>query len=214
MRGTRNRARAPLTAVSAGVLAGVLAGLLLGAADATANDATRDAVVHRLDTTGNDAAVRAQIAIRPGRLALGDSVMLGASSRLRKRGFAVNATESRQVADGVAIVKAKRANGTLPRTVVVHLGTNGTFTFAQCRAMHRAAGAHRRLFVTTIKVRRSWTKGDNRVLRRCAARYLNTFLIDWQQRATGRPSYFYSDGFHLTPRGARVYARMMDRATS
>ncbi len=54
--------------------------------------------------------------------ALGDSVMLGAKTQLEKRGIRTDATVSRQFSSGVAILEAKRAAGTLPKRVVIHLG--------------------------------------------------------------------------------------------
>jgi hypothetical protein len=146
-----------------------------------------------------------------GRYALGDSVMRGAKTPLQARGFAVDAKTSRQVYDGVRILKAKRRDGTLRRQVVVHLGTNGTFSASECRAMHRIVGGARNLYVTTVHVPRSWESQNNRVVTRCARRYKNVFLIDWQKFVRRHGGLIESDGYHLTPRGARRYAVLVDR---
>jgi len=152
--------------------------------------------------------------VSKGRFALGDSVMRGAQSNLRNRGFRVNASGSRQVSEGLAALRAQRKRGQLPKNVVVHLGTNGTFTASQCAAMHRTVGGKRRLFVLTIKVPRSWTAPNNRVLTRCARKFGNTHLIDWRKFAVNHRWATYDDGYHLTPRGAVAYANLIDRNVS
>jgi len=151
------------------------------------------------------------IAATKGRFALGDSVMLGAKPRLENRGFAVNTAISRQVYDGVNILKSKRRSGALHKQTVVHLGTNGTFSASQCRAMHRIVGKKRNLFLLTVKVPRSWEDLNNRVIRRCAKRYRNTFLIDWRKFVSNHRGLIESDGYHLTPRGQRKYTALVDR---
>ncbi len=37
-------------------------------------------------------------------------------------------------------------------------------------------------------------------------RYPNAVLVDWYSATIGRPELFYSDGFHLRPKGQRMYA--------
>jgi hypothetical protein len=158
------------------------------------------------------AATAAQHArLSSGRFAVGDSVMLGAKTRLQHRGFAVNAVKSRQVADGIDVLRAKRRHGALPRQVVVHLGTNGTFLAGQCRQMHHIVGRKRHLILLTVRVPRSWSAANNRVISRCAQRYRNTFVVDWRRYANRHGGLVESDGYHLTPKGARRYAGLVDR---
>jgi len=139
--------------------------------------------------------------------------MLGAKYRLKALGFGiVDAVESRQAYTGPA--ELRRRGGSLPDTVVVHLGTNGTFPLSTCKAMVRAVGPERHLFLVTVHVARSWTKGNNEVIRQCAAAFPpgRVTVIDWNWAASRHPSWLYSDKTHLTPAGARGYARVIDRA--
>ena len=152
--------------------------------------------------------------VTKGRFALGDSVMQGAKGNLRNRGFRVNTNKSRQVYEGVEVLRSQRSRGNLRKNVVVHLGTNGSFTASQCASMHRIVGAHRRLFVLTVKAPRSWTSSNNRVISRCARKFENTHLIDWRRFAINHRWATYSDGYHLTARGAAAYARLIDRSVS
>jgi hypothetical protein len=136
--------------------------------------------------------------------------MLGAKSHLAARGYSVDATVSRQVEDGIAVLRAKRRNGVLRPVVVVHLGTNGTFSRDQCRRLHRTVGPSRRLFLVTVSVPRSWEAGNNHVIRRCARRYDNVWSVGWRRYVVRHPWVVGSDGYHLTPSGARAYGRLID----
>ncbi len=62
--------------------------------------------------------------------AIGDSVMIDTKSDLRHdiSGIVINADVSRQVAAGIRILQRQQRNGTIARTTVFGLGTNGTFT--------------------------------------------------------------------------------------
>ncbi len=147
-----------------------------------------------------------------GRYALGDSVMLGARSGLTARGFQVNATESRQFSAAVPIVKAKAKNGSLPRNLVVALGTNGYIALSDCKAIVAAAGSTRRVFLVTNRVPRVWQKANNDRMRACDSYFASgrVAIIDWYGYSAGHSSWFYSDKFHLKPTGQSAYARFLD----
>ena len=164
---------------------------------------------------GSPAAARTatHLKIPPGRFALGDSVMLGAKYKLKALGFGgVDAVESRQAYSGPS--ELRHRGGALPENVVVHLGTNGTFPLSTCKAIVRAVGPERHLFLLTVHVDRSWTRGNNKVIRECAADYPpgRVAVIDWDWAASRHPSWLYPDHTHLTPAGAKGYARMIDAA--
>lgn len=146
------------------------------------------------------------------RYAIGDSVMLGARSILKRRGFTVNAAVSRQSYSAPAMVRRKGAR--LPANLVVHLGTNGTFPLSTCRRIVKNAGPQRRVFLVTVSVPRSWEKPNNRTIRRCAQSFPGdrATVVDWKALADRHPEWLYSDGTHLKPSGARGFARLIDRA--
>jgi hypothetical protein len=146
--------------------------------------------------------------------AIGDSVMLGAKGQLKRRGFIVNAAVSRQAYSAPAMVRKRSSS--LPRNVVVHLGTNGTFPLETCKRIVMNAGRSRRVFLLTVAVRRSWERSNNAVIRRCAEAFPagRVTVVDWKSLASRHPSWFYSDGIHLKSAGAVGYARLVDRAVS
>lgn len=160
------------------------------------------------------AAAEPQPASTKGGYAIGDSVMLGAKSQLKRRGFTVNATVSRQAYSAPAMVR-KRGT-TLPRTLVVHLGTNGTFPLETCRRLVQNAGPGRRVFLLTVSVPRSWERSNNATIKRCAASFPagRASVVDWKGLASRHPQWFYSDGVHLKSAGARGYARLIERAVT
>src|SRR5262245_54843130 len=149
--------------------------------------------------------------IRPGRLGIGDSVMLGAKQALQARGFRiVDAIVSRQFYRAPALVKYWRRQGKLPKDVVIHLGNNGTVHLADCYHAVRAAG-RRKVFLVNLKVPRSWRVEDNRRLHHCAKHFRNAHLIDWYRHSHDHPGWFASDGYHLTGSGRVAYATFIKR---
>jgi len=143
-------------------------------------------------------------AIAATKIGLGDSVMQGATSELRARGFRVNTVQSRQFSAAPALIRSLREAGRLSPIVVIHLGNNGYIEQADCRKAVRAA-SNRRVYLVTLKVPRGWRAANNRRLRICANRFSNASVVDWFSYAVNHPSWFY-DGYHLTPVGRRKYA--------
>ena len=146
-----------------------------------------------------------------GRFAVGDSIMLSAKPELRELGFVVNAKVGRQFGAGVWIVRHKAGDGTLARRVVVHLGTNGTIDPSDCDRLVDAAGPKRRVFLTTIKVPRSWEAPNNDTLNACAGRHDKVHVIRWWAKSHDRPEWFAADGYHLSAEGRRVFSSFVDR---
>jgi hypothetical protein len=135
--------------------------------------------------------------------------MLGAKPWLQRSRGRVDAVESRQSYAGLGIVQRLARQHRLPGTLVVGLGTNGQFPRSICDGLHGALGATGRLFLVTVRVPRSWTRADNQVIRDCARRYDNVSLIQWRAFSAQHPRAFAPDGFHLSPLGGRLYARLV-----
>jgi hypothetical protein len=146
-----------------------------------------------------------------GVTAIGDSVMLGASSALRAAipSIEVDAVVSRQWDPGVATVDSDRGSGRLRPTLVVDLGTNGTVSAPQFDAMVRAAAGTRRVVFVTVRVPRSWEASVNATLRAGVARHPGAVLSDWYAASAGHPEWFGPDGYHLQPAGARALAALI-----
>ncbi len=162
-----------------------------------------------VDRTGTTEPERLAPAVSgAGVLAVGDSVMLGATNALQESipGISIDAKVSRQFGDGVSIIAELAESDRLPHTIVFHLGTNGDLAGSRCdELMGMLAG--RRVILVNIRVPRPWEPDNNRILAACADRH-GAQLVDWHAGATG----LASDGVHIGPSGARQYAEMVATA--
>ena len=151
----------------------------------------------------------------PGRVGIGDSVMLGAKNELLARGFVrVDAVVSRQFYAADNEIRALRRAGHLPGKVVVHLGNNAQIQGSDCDAAVRAVGRSRIVYFVTLKIPRPHRTPSNNVLKACVHRHANARLIDWYADSHRHDNWFYRDGYHLTPTGQVKYAAFLDAHTS
>jgi peptidoglycan/LPS O-acetylase OafA/YrhL len=150
----------------------------------------------------------------PGALGVGDSVMLGARSALQRAipGMAVDAVVSRQFTNAIATLQYYRDRGLLPKTVVVHLGTNGRFGDPEFDTMMSVIGPNRTVFFLTARVPRSWEGDVNAHLAAGVARHHNAHLIDWRAYSTCHNDWFAKDQYHVDATGAQVYADLVRAA--
>ncbi len=166
---------------------------------------------------GATAATRPPGAPVPPRVtAVGDSVMLGAKAALQQALGDVNvdAATSRQFGTGIDIVRGLKVAGLLSDTVVIHMGTNGVITGGQMETLMDILKDTRRVVFVNLKVPRSWEARDNDVLSSYVPQYPNAVLIDWHNLGGAHPEYFYGDGIHLRPDGARAYAGLIAQQTA
>lgn len=146
--------------------------------------------------------------------ALGDSVMLGARDNLIALNYRVDAKGSRFAFMGYDVLKA--ALPTLPRMVVVHMGTNYGLTRTQFDAYMRLLGPHRTVVWVTVQLRNDYTRytfedRTNTVIRDGVMRWSNSRLVDWNQASEShRTTWLLSDGIHLTFAGRVAYARLIN----
>jgi hypothetical protein len=146
-------------------------------------------------------------------LALGDSVMLGAVDRLVAAGFEVDARGCRQMAEGAKLLAARDRRGTLPRTVVVALGTNWIVTTAQIRQALRILGPGRLLGLVVPRELASVRTPNKRNIRAAGRRWPERVkVLDWVRYSAGHMSWFAGDGLHLAATGARAFTRLLSRA--
>ena len=141
---------------------------------------------------------------------IGDSVMLGAADNISNSmpGCIVDAKESRQVKAGVEIAQGLEQQGNLRSTVVIALGTNGSFSQETGQALIDYLGTDRTIYwVYAYGV--SWQDDSNSVIAALAANNANVTVIDWPAYASGHSDYFYNDGIHLNGTGRSAYAQML-----
>jgi peptidoglycan/LPS O-acetylase OafA/YrhL len=147
-------------------------------------------------------------------IAIGDSVMLGAVPQLAAAidGIQVNATVSRQVSTGIALLQELRGQGVIGEVMIIGLGSNGTFTNGQFdQIMSILADVPKVIFVN-VKVPRSWEQSNDSVIDEGVPRYPNARLVDWYDASASHPEFFQADEYHLRADGATAYASLIAAA--
>jgi hypothetical protein len=176
----------------------VVTGALLAPASAVACDASQHVAARHSPAHGR------------APLAIGDSVMLGAADRLARAGFEVDARGCRQMAAGLEMLRARRHAGTLPRVVVVALGTNWVITHHDIRRALAIAGPRRLLVLVTPRELGGGSGSDARVEREAGRRHPRRIAVaDWVRFSAGHGSWFAGDGIHLGPGGIAGMVRLL-----
>jgi hypothetical protein len=156
-----------------------------------------------------DVASARTVALGPSPLIIGDSVLLGALTELAQAGFEVDAHACRHVREALDDLQARAAAGTLPRLVVLELGTDGTVEPADIDRALAILGPNRVLALVTPREAFRTVAHDARVMRAAASRYPGRVLVlDWVATSAGHDDWFQSDGIHLTPAGAVQFAAL------
>jgi peptidoglycan/LPS O-acetylase OafA/YrhL len=143
-------------------------------------------------------------------VAVGDSVMLGASGAMKAKmpGLRVDAKVSRQFDTIVDAALWYESSGNLPGPLIVQFGNNGIFEEERLDQMLEEMGDRRVLLVNT-KVPRPWEELANERTAAVAKRHDNAVLVDWYALAVDHPGWFVSDGTHLRPAGQQAFAELI-----
>ena len=141
------------------------------------------------------------------RLAIGDSVMLGAADELAEVGFVVDAEVSRQLGTMIPKVQALRDSGRLGEIVVVHLGTNGTLDDDQLQEFFSALSGVPKVLVLTVSAPgKSWIAPNNAKIIGLPAQFPNVTVLYWDGLVKQCPgNCLYDDGIHLRQDGQNYY---------
>jgi peptidoglycan/LPS O-acetylase OafA/YrhL len=146
-------------------------------------------------------------------LAVGDSVMLGASSALDTAlgpDLHIDAVVSRQPEATISRLLAYRAEGSLPSRVIVHIGDNGPVYYADAQRLRAALKGVPLVVLVNVRVDTSWQSEVNSELRQTVAGWHQATIADWYDASTA-PGLL-ADGTHTTPEGARAFAAVIARA--
>lgn len=145
---------------------------------------------------------------------IGDSLMINVEPFLRERlpGIVVDAQIGVQMYQSPEIIALLREEGKLGKTVVIELGTNGSFTEKQLRETLNSLPEAAEILLVNTRVPKPWEAVVNETLRKVADSYPKARLIDWHSISSGHDDYFYADGVHLTQTGVEVYGEMLIEA--
>ena len=186
-----------IRAVGAGVLAALLAVLAL-APSAYACDAGAKVQASHGGAVGGRAP-----------LVIGDSTMIFAAPVLGGLGLEADAHGCRGFSDGVGMLAARKANGTLPQVAVLALGANGGASSGAIGDALGVMGPDRVLGLVTPRNIASAASA----MRTAAAKHPTRIrLIDWVSFSAGHGGWFAGDGLHVTQQGASAYAHLIKDA--
>jgi peptidoglycan/LPS O-acetylase OafA/YrhL len=147
-------------------------------------------------------------------LAVGDSVMLGASSALDSMlgpELHIDAVVSRQPGTTIDRLGEYRAAGSLPQRVIVHIGDNGPVYYADIQHLKQVLKSVPLVVIVNVRVDTSWQAEVNSELRYAVKGWHEATIADWYDASTATPGLL-ADGTHTTPTGAKEFADVIDRA--
>jgi hypothetical protein len=139
--------------------------------------------------------------------------MLGASSALDSAlgsELHIDAVVSRQPEETIARLFAYRADGSLPRRVIVHIGDNGPVYYADIQRLRQALAGVPLVVLVNVRVDTSWQHEVNSELAYAVKGWHEATIADWYDVSSG-PGLL-ADGTHTTPDGARDFAGVIARA--
>lgn len=143
--------------------------------------------------------------------AVGDSVMLGASSKLYEDfpNLYCDAAQSRTGWVLPGILKDLADKGMLADTIVIGVGTNGDCpNSVKEQIMEICSGAE----VYWMNVTNDNDVHVNARVKEFLKGYGNAHLVDWVSASKGHPEYFVADGIHLTKDGREAYSKTIHAA--
>jgi hypothetical protein len=146
-------------------------------------------------------------------LAVGDSVMLGASRALEATlgpELRVDAVVSRQPEQTIARLFAYRAAGTLPPRVIVHIGDNGPVYYADLVRLRSALAGVPLVVIVNVRVATTWQGEVNSELPQVVSGWHEATIADWYDASAGGAAV--GDGTHTTSTGAELFAALIARA--
>jgi peptidoglycan/LPS O-acetylase OafA/YrhL len=160
-----------------------------------------------------DATTTTMPTASPSRIAIGDSVMLGAAEELQGEGFAVDAEESRAFGRGIEIVQTLVDQGQLPEELVIHLGTNGPIGKSEMEEMMALVVDVPKVLLVENDVPRDYELANNSLMVNAASSRSNVGVLYWNGLAGSCPGdCIYQDGFHLKTPGAEYYTSLVASA--
>ena len=139
---------------------------------------------------------------------IGDSVLLSVADQLVTifGRAVVEGAVSRQLYQTTEVIADLEKREQLHDTVVVFLGSNGTFTQTQMETFITEIGTSRNLFFLTTNVPRIWKDSVNEQLALAESNHSNVHILDWNAFSSGHDEWLLEDQVHPNPIGAQQLA--------
>ena len=110
------------------------------------------------------------------------------------------------------VISELRKKNKLGKTVILQLGTNGSFTEKQLLKTLDSLEGTEMIILMNTRVPRPWETVVNETLTKVSGPYQNIKLVDWYSASSGHNEYFRSDGVHLNQAGIKAYADIIIKA--
>ena len=146
--------------------------------------------------------------------AIGDSIMVDAAPYLQQMlpGIAIDAQVGQQLYQVQAAVPQLKQEGAVGNRLILELGTNGPYSVSQMEDLINSFGPMRKIVLVNTRVPRPWQQQVNQTIAAVAQSYPNATVVNWYADSAPYPQYFYPDGVHLDPPGAKYYASLLVQA--
>ncbi len=139
---------------------------------------------------------------------VGDSTLLAMANSLQPifPNAILDGSIGRQLYQSSADIEELASKKLLKNNVVLLLGSNGAFSFAQLESLIKTIGVDKQIFFVNTNVPRTWKNQVNDTLKAGADKYSNVHVIDWASYSKDHPEWFYEDMVHTNPTGANEMA--------
>lgn len=144
--------------------------------------------------------------------AIGDSLMVGAAPDLYHDfpSIDIDAAVARQWWGLPAVLTEHLDASDLASTVIIGLGTNGSWTATSILHALEPIGARTVILVSSY-VDKPWQQLNNTSLAQVAANRPHTCVADWHDLAATHPQWIGPDGIHPSTPGRQAYADLLRR---
>ncbi len=132
--------------------------------------------------------------------------MLGCAPVLEQRlgsRLRVDAVVGRQAADTIERIAEYRAEGALPRTVIVQLGDNGPVWYANMQRLRSVLSGVQHVVIVNVRVARDWQNEVNSELASYVSTWPQAVLANWYSHSS---ESLLVDGVHPSVPGRAIYA--------
>lgn len=143
--------------------------------------------------------------------AIGDSVLLSASSSLTEfiPRIDIHAEVGEQVQTAIEKLKELQKEKKIANIVFIDLGSNGMFKEKQWQEIYSILGTKRQIYLMNVRVPRSWQNNVNKTVENAAAAHKNVHEIDWYNATANKKELFYDDKIHPNVEGGQYFASLV-----
>jgi hypothetical protein len=127
-------------------------------------------------------------------------------------GIVVDAQVSEQLYQVQQEVPQLKSAGDVGNRLILELGTNGYYTVSQLDNLLNSLGPMTKIVLVNTHVSQPWEQAVNQSIATVAQSHPNVAVVDWYTDSANTPQYFYPDGVHLNPTGAKYYATLIVQA--